>query len=191
MAQDPEAVALFDLDGTMADYDGSVRQHLEAMKSPDEPPFTWQHEADMPKHIKARIRLIKAKVGFWRELPPLQLGFDLYEVARSLDYITHILTRGPKWHPPAFTEKVEWAMKHMPDTPISLVRDKGLVYGKCLVDDWPEYFMRWLEWRPRGLVVAVIQPWNKDVKHPNLIHYNGSNLDEVTERMTIQRRTVK
>ena len=40
-------------------------------------------------------------------------------------------------------------------------------------------FERWLEWRPRGLVVLPAQPWNHGFSHPNAIRYDGSNLHEI------------
>jgi len=40
---------------------------------------------------------------------------------------------------------------------------KSLVYGKVLVDDWPDYYLPWLGVRPRGLVTVPAHPWNADV----------------------------
>ena len=49
-------------------------------------------------------------------------------------------------------EKVQWCDRHLADFPhqITITMDKGLVYGKLLVDDWPDYVLRWLRWRKRG-----------------------------------------
>lgn len=63
---------------------------------------------------------------------------------------------------------------------------KGLVYGAILVDDWPEYVERWLKHRPRGLVVMPASSNNVGYNHPNVIRYDGSNIDEVRKRMILR-----
>ena len=52
--------------------------------------------------------------------------------------------------------------------------DKGLVYGKMLVDDHPEYVLRWLKWRKRGFVIMPDQPWNQGFEHDQLYRYVGN-----------------
>ena len=103
-----------------------------------------------------------------------------------------ILSKSPRRIPSAASEKIEWCVKHVPDLPIVLSEDKGLVYGKLLCDDWPEYIERWLQWRPRGLVVAVAQRWNVgiDKRFPkNVVRYDGTNFAYVRERMQEIRAT--
>jgi hypothetical protein len=77
-----------------------------------------------------------------------------------------------------------WIDKHLGQgVDITITRDKGLVYGKVLVDDWPEYINRWLEWRPRGLVIMPANEANKGYFHPQVIRYDGKNLGVVKEAM--------
>ena len=64
---------------------------------------------------------------------------------------------------------------------VIITRDKGLVYGKILVDDYPGYVERWLEWRPRGTVIMPANEENKNFSHQNVIRYDGSNLNEIKE----------
>jgi 5'-nucleotidase len=52
-----------------------------------------------------------------------------------------------------------------------------------LVDDWPPYVERWLQWRPRGLVILPAQRWNEGFSHPNALRYDGSNLAQVREAL--------
>lgn len=66
---------------------------------------------------------------------------------------------------------------------ITITRDKGLVYGKVLVDDYPGYIERWLKWRKNGLVIMPASKSNKDFKHEQVIRYDGSNLEEVSLAM--------
>lgn len=58
-----------------------------------------------------------------------------------------------------------------------------LRYGAVLVDDWPEYIRRWLENRPRGLVIMPAHEHNAGFNHPNVVRYDGTNKDEVKARM--------
>lgn len=193
MTVDPcdDLISLFDLDSTLADYHQSMCDHLEAMRSPYEPRWDWINdwqEEKWPDWMKARMRLIKSKVGFWRNLPRLEAGFEILNVANQNGFKSQILTRGPAWHPPAFQEKVEWCQEHVSELHVNLVRNKSQHYGKILVDDWPPYFMDWLTVRPRGWVIAVEAPWNKSVEHRRLVKYNGHNLDEVARVFSTVRQ---
>lgn len=176
-----DRIALIDLDGTVADYDGAMRAALETIRSPGEPEFGgWDA---VPPYMKARMDLIKRQTGFWKKLPRLELGFHIVEELRKLGFEMHTLTKGPKRTTSAWTEKVEWSQEHISDALVTVTQDKSLVYGRVLVDDFPPYFEKWLEVRPRGLVIAVAHPWNADVKHPNVVRYDGNNRDEVIERL--------
>jgi hypothetical protein len=47
-----------------------------------------------------------------------------------------ILTQGPRRNANAWTGKKLWIDRNLgPDTDVTITRDKGLVYGKVLVDD--------------------------------------------------------
>lgn len=205
IAEPHDAIALFDLDGTLADFDGAMAEQMELLRSdleraaglteipalsggytPKEP--WWRSNAPW---MGKRRKLIKSQPGFWRNLKPLKLGFDVLDVARKLGFENHALTKGPEWDPKAWSEKVEWCKEHVPDLHITIGQKKSLVYGKVLADDWPPYFLPWLEVRPRGLVIAVEQRWNRDIEHPRVVIYNGTNLAEVRERMAEARASVK
>ena len=95
-----------------------------------------------------------------------------------------ILTQGPRRVPEAWSGKKEWIDANLGDVDVTITRDKGLVYGKVLVDDYPKYAERWLEHRPRGLVIMPEHKYNKGYSHPNVVRYDGSNLDEVREVLT-------
>ncbi|NCN98585.1 hypothetical protein GW923_00135 [Candidatus Pacearchaeota archaeon] len=45
----------------------------------------------------------------------------------------------------------------------------------------PDYVERWLEWKPRGLVIIPACDYNKDFKHPQVLKYDRSNLEEARE----------
>lgn len=187
-----EPIALFDMDGTLADFDAAMQCKLGALRSPGEDPKSDTTAFEDVPYVKARRRLIKAEPGFWRNLAPLQLGFQVLEEARAQRFQCQILSKSPRKIPAAAGEKIEWCVKHVPDLPIVLSEDKGLVYGKLLCDDWPEYIERWLTWRPRGLVIAVAHQYNIgiDSRFPkNVVRFDGTNFAYVRERMQEIRAT--
>lgn len=177
-----ELVALVDMDGTLCDYDGAMLRDLERLQSPGDPPMS-AHEGDKHPWLKARLDLIRRQPGWWRNLPRFELGFDVLGELQKLGFEVHVLTKGPASAPSAWTEKLEWCQQHIPGVPVTMTMDKGLVYGKVLVDDYPPYVERWLQWRPRGLVVMPAHPWNEGVSHANVIRYDGSNLAQVREAL--------
>ncbi len=182
-----EAIALVDLDGTLCDYNGVMARDLAKLASPDEP-TEFPIGEPRPGWHKARSQLIKAQPGWWRNLPRHEPGFQVLKQMRALHFNIHILTKGP-WMSSAWKEKVEWCREHVPDASIHISEDKGLIYGKVLMDDWPPYIRRWLQWRPRGLVIMPAWPWNAEFQHPNVIRFDGSNLDEINRRLWEVRQT--
>lgn len=175
---------LFDLDGTLCDHTGALLRDLEKIQSPTDPPISRYNDNE-PDYIKARKKLIRSQRDWWANLETMKLGFDLYYLARSIGFRINVLTKGPWTSDYAWSEKVIWCRKHLyHDVKITITEDKSLVYGRVLVDDYTEYVKGWLKWRPRGLVVMPLNEQNKNFKHPQVIHYDGTNLNEVLEKMT-------
>ena len=181
-----ERVGLFDMDGTLFDYDGQLRTDLAALMSPNEEMPDDIFDESLP-WIKARMHLIKSQPGWWRNLPRFQLGWDVYEVAINLGFCIDILTKGPRSKPQAWAEKVECIMNHFGEdvVPNIVGKTKKRYYGAFLCDDYPPYVEDWLEHRPRGLVIMPAHCYNKHVTHPNVIRYDGSNLQEVRNALTV------
>lgn len=170
--QKPEPIALFDLDNTLADFVGSMRAKMAEVSAPGEQSY-YDEQDDEPPHITARRRLIKRVPGFWKNLPQLEIGMVLLKEAIRLSFDVTILTKAPRNNFMAWSEKAEWCWNNLlmkeHGIQISIVEDKGLHYGKILVDDWPKYALRWLEHRPRGTVIMPAHDYNKDFSHPNVI----------------------
>lgn len=168
-----EPIALIDMDSSLVDYEGRLREHLQGLMSPMEADWFAQNESrllsDPPPWLKARERLVKHQPGFWYGLPVIPFGMELYRLLGELGYARMILTKGPYKNPTAWAEKTRWCEENVPEAGITITHDKGLVYGKILYDDWPEYILRWLAWRPRGKVLMLDAPYNRGFQHPNVL----------------------
>lgn len=179
-----EKVCLFDMDGTLCDYDLGLSLSMATLQSPVEPPYKGVPRDDAPEYLKNRADMIRLNMDWWAKLPQLKLGFDIWSIALTLNFRMMVLTQGPKRNPNAWAGKKMWIDTNLgQNVDITITRDKGLVYGKVLVDDYPEYIERWLEWRPRGLVIMPANDNNIGFKHDQVIRYDGSNLYEVKEAM--------
>ena len=141
-------------------------------------------------HVRERIKLIKNQPDWWKNLPRFNLGFKILKIAKDLEFEVYILTKAPKSIPKAWTQKAEWISENVPNIPIVMTQDKGLVYGKVLVDDYPPYIERWLEHRPRGLVIVPAHDYNQSFSHPNSIRYDGSKtqLERIKKAMSIAKQ---
>ena len=184
-----EIIALLDMDGTVADYEGQLVRDMRLLQGPNEAPFeAWGSNNDIP-HLKARMHLIKSRGVWWESLPELPVGMKIVKKLKELDFNIHILTQGtdPEKNTEAWSYKAMWAMKHLPGIPITITRDKGLVYGRVLVDDWPEYATKWLKWRPRGQVIMPVKKWNEGFSHPNVFKYDGENDMELDRILRIAK----
>jgi len=197
MTKPAEPIALVDMDGTLVNFDGQMGIDLLGLASPEDPDIArgTQGPGDEkePGWLRARKALIKRQPGWWLNLPRHEPGFDILHLLRKLYFDIHILTKGPWSNAPAWAEKHEWVRTHLKDVSLHQSEDKGLVYGKILVDDWPPYVERWLEWRPRGLVIMPAWPWNEG--HPvlgsrNVIRYESRDqLHQIEQRLWEVRKT--
>ena len=58
-------IALVDMDGTIADYDGQLTKDLQLLASPGEVVYLpWDELNEYTPHLRARINLIKSH-GSW------------------------------------------------------------------------------------------------------------------------------
>lgn len=185
-----ELIGLVDLDGSCADYDGAMRRDMLKIATPGED-IEWYGE-NVPQYLRERKKMIQDQPGWWRNLDVLPIGMALVQIMQELEYSLMVLTKGPtKRNPAAWSEKVEWCKEKLPEVPVTITADKGLVYGKVLVDDFPEYATRWLEWRPRGQVIMPKQPWTEGFQHPNVFRCGMDDLDEARRILTeIKTRTL-
>jgi 5'-nucleotidase len=164
---DENNIALIDMDGTIADFDGQMqRDYRTALRL--ELPGSYHLPIEAEHNVKD---LIKRQPGWWRKLPRIDLGIYLACRLEAMGFRLMVLTKGPVRTTTAWTEKVEWCQENLPTADVTITHDKSLVYGKVLVDDWPEYITPWLVHRPRGLVLMPDRPWNQDFVHPRVRRY--------------------
>ena len=185
--RDIEKIALFDMDQTLADYVGQLNRDLERLKAPQEPQIKI-FDRDTPEYLEQRMKLIKRQNGWWRNLPRLEIGFEIFRMAYNIGFDNQILTKGPKTTTSAWTEKVDWVRieleeEYGQDFKVHITEDKGLVYGMVLCDDFPDYMERWLKNRPRGLGIMIKNEYNKDYSHDRVVLATEDNLNEVKERL--------
>lgn len=182
-------IGLFDMDSSLADYEGQLTKDLNKVLSPEDAKVfaelgMWKaDETDQFKHL---IRLIKNQPNWWLNLPPIENGLVIFRLAAQIGFKNHILTKGPKRYPLAWKEKVEWCQKFLhSDIDVHITSDKGMVYGKFLYDDYPDYMLRWLKRRPRGVGIMPVNSYNKDFQHPQVIKWDGTNLEEVKQALEV------
>lgn len=157
------------MDGTLADFAQAMLSQLRRLNPPGTD-LTRALGDDVPDYIREQKRLIKRQPGFWRELPELWLGMHFLRKLRNLGFEVHVLTNGPGRNSLAWAEKLEWCREHLPeDVQVTVTQDKGLVYGRVLVDDFPPYITRWLDARPRGVVVMPAHAYNEGFTHERVV----------------------
>ncbi|MEK6914970.1 MAG: hypothetical protein AABW89_00315 [Nanoarchaeota archaeon] len=173
-----DKVALFDMDGTIADYTLQMRRDLARLGSEQIPERL--HGEEIPDWLEARKNIVSSQIGWWRNLPVISSGIEILTLCKEIGFGIHILTQGPRSKPSAWGEKLQWCEdKVLPIDPnygITVTRNgKGLHYGRVLVDDWPPFMEAWLKHRPRGLGLMPVSPENEGFSHHQVIRYNPEN----------------
>lgn len=156
-----DTIALIDMDGVLCDHDAAIDRDLKALLGDDLTKIT-------PDTKERIIGLIRAQSGWWSNLAPIPLGFQIVDVLRDIGFQLNILTKGPNRAKNAWTEKVNWCAQHIPDANVTVTDGKkGLVYGRVFVEDWPDNIVHWIARRPRGIVLMPDRPSNGVVHWPN------------------------
>lgn len=177
-------LSLIDLDGTLADYDSAMVRDMELIRSPNEVMDLTPHVSKVP-HMKARAKMIRSQPNWWFDLLPLKAGFEIIDMLKKYNFDIHILTKAPHSVDEAWTDKIRWCKKYLPGIDVTITKHKELVNGAILVDDWVPYVDGWLKHRLDGLVILPIQRWNEYYTHKQAIHYNGTNMEEVENRVKL------
>lgn len=173
-------IALFDMDGTLVDYHNVLKNDMIKLMSPTEKISDFECNLSAPNYLYERKMLITSQSGWWENLPKKSEGWDILQECINIGYEIMILTKGPDDRSNAWGEKVRWINKHIPDLKnITITTDKSIVYGRVLVDDYPDYIMGWLSHRPRGLVIMPKSNLTDFMsnKPNNVLIYDKSSID--------------
>ena len=191
MKTDPEKIALFDMDGTLCNFSKAIMNGFDLLNDHDQAEEAielFDQGGQMPDWVVNQYDMIKQRPGFWRDLEPISSGFMILKMAQEIGFTPHILTKGPKRTTSAWTEKVEWCHAHLGnDIDITITQDKGLFYGRVLVDDFPNYMNRWLEWRPRGLGIMPVADNNKTYIHPCVVMFDETHDSYMRVQQALQK----
>lgn len=180
-----DKIALFDLDGTLAGYDITLKHDLNMLCQQHEKQSVIDYR-DMPDYMIKRKELITNQVGWWRNLPKIKSGFEILKWCHDIGFNIMVCTKAPWSADNAWTEKVQWVKKNMSqfiDKSVTITTDKGLIYGRVLVDDYPPFAMAWLKHRKRGLVIMPKTRSCEGFSHKNVVIYDGKNKEEVKDRL--------
>jgi hypothetical protein len=175
-------IAFFDLDNSLANYTETLSDDMNALNSPGEVYFNSEYRiVNLPAYLKQRMKLIRGKAGWWRNLPPLPCGMSLLESARAYGYDIHILTRGPLDHPAAWAEKLEWCYDHLGrgNFEMHVTSIKDIHQGEFLYDDDVETMKAWLEADESRKGVMPIRAFNTSFTHPRLFKWDRQDCKDV------------
>ena len=165
-------IALFDMDGVLVDYHETLVKDMKKLMSPKEKMINIMNNKRRPDYIEARKQLIISRPEWWINLPPLDMGISLLKFCEKIGFEIGILTKGPTKSTVAWSAKVDWIKKNLGYLPeMVITTDKSLVYGRVLVDDYPEYALSWLKHRPRGLVLMPKNKVTSKLKNKNILTY--------------------
>ena len=161
-----DRLALVDLDNTLAGYGKAWSAALEKRGiAPG---------SEVSDELETKIR---SEPGFWLDLEPVAVGFEVCRVLESRGYELHILSKGPKNAPNGWSEKFEWVRRHLgPDIGITISSRKDHVRGACLVEDWPKYLGPWMESNPDKFGILIDYDWNRDYQHDRVIRVGSEIL---------------
>ncbi|MBI2573660.1 hypothetical protein HYV86_07380 [Candidatus Woesearchaeota archaeon] len=178
--------ALFDLDGSLANYVKAMERDMEKYSNLS-PPYPVYWKEDLPPYVGNLINLIRLRPGWWEELEPIEDGFRILDASIQIGFEIDILTRAPRHMPHAAAEKLRWCEKHIAPRDEAygshISTRKGAVHGRVFYDDFPEFMDSWLEHRPRGLGIMPVNRFNESYRHPQVVRWDGTNFDDVCDRL--------
>ena len=74
-AENDRRIGLFDLDGTLANYEKAMCKWLSALTAPGDPEY--EVHSREPASFYERQCVIRRQPGFWRNLEPIELDFQI------------------------------------------------------------------------------------------------------------------
>jgi 5'(3')-deoxyribonucleotidase len=175
--------ALFDMDETLCDTWGQTIKDLSPYFSKEILVGINLYDESLPLEIRNKIKEIRNRAGWWRTLPTIESGMQLWQYMRGLGFETALASKGPYLQPHAWGEKFQWQKEILPEADEILIssKNKNRVDGDVLVDDWPKYVLGFLENHKKSVAIIPERPYNLDFQHPRAIHYDGKNFKQIEQ----------
>lgn len=176
---------LYDVDGTLFNFEKKIIQDLNAMNSPNEQEITALYREDIPDHLWDRMTYIKNQPGWWFTLPKIDNGFKLWEFTKNRGFRHVIVAKAPSCNELAIAEKIINIRKHFGrNVPFHIVSDeesyvKTDVKGDIIVEDSAMFAENWLEANPLGWSILMDNKYNKDFNHDRCVRFNGAFTEEL------------
>ncbi len=138
-------IILVDQDGPLADFEGEFLKRWRH-QFPDEPyiPLAERKAShvrdDYPPYLIAKVQSIYCASGFFSDLSPVQGGCEALEDMVAHGHTVFICTSPISQYEHCVKEKYEWVERHLGRAwtrKVILTKDKTMVRGDILIDDWP------------------------------------------------------
>lgn len=188
-----QKIAFVDLDGTLANYDRGMIEHLCVLNagclSAEEISGLFKETSgsrERPIWLENQKQMVHCLPEFWESLSVLAGGWAALVELQSLDYEIHIVTKIPRSAlAVAAKAKIEWCRKHLAlllglHMNLHLTTDKKVFKGDLLMDDWPPYIDAWLKTNPDGVVWMPSWGYNGNYTPPVTLASNFRRLDMKT-----------
>jgi len=174
-----QLVALFDMDDTLCDTSGQRARDLMKISEEGAEIISDFRDPRCKLYVQRQLKLIMSQPGWWENLPKLNDGFELYNLAKEEGFETQLLSKAPETYDLAWTEKKRWRDKYAQGSKLTLTEDKSRYDGEILFDDWTPYVTAWLESHPEGRAVLPSRDWNFKYKHKRATTYTRDNIEEI------------
>lgn len=178
-----QKTALFDMDETLCDTWGQTIKDLSSYFPQEALMNLIPYEDSMPLEIRKKIKEIRNQKDWWRTLPTIESGTQLWQYMRGLGFETALATKGPYLQPQAWGEKLQWQKEILPEADEIIIssKNKNRIDGDVLVDDWPTYVAGFLENHSKSVAIVPERQYNLEFKHPRAIHYDGKNFKQIEQ----------
>lgn len=132
-------VLLVDMDGTVADLDGSLERAVKQLGH-DTKGIRGRTEFEYEAKVEAIVKPIMAKEGFFQSFSPFQGAVEALKRLQKSGWQVFFCTSPLKEYEFCVVEKFKWVEQHFGrewTRRIIVTKDKTIVSGDFLIDDKP------------------------------------------------------
>lgn len=171
-------IVLVDMDGVIADFETGFIQswkqkypHLAYI--PKEQRKNPRITDDYPQIYRKKVEGIYKSKGFFLSLPAVEKAKKGISELRDIGYEVFICSRPLTEYKFCVQEKYLWVEKHLGKDwikKIILTKDKTLIRGNYLIEDWPEQLGLVT---PLWQIVIFDQPYNREYNNNSRINWKS------------------